>query len=145
MIVETLFSLFVSLGFGILFNVPKNRLVYVALTGLLGGITYKLLIYFSYGEGVALFCASLVISLLAEIFARISHCPTTIFLICALVLLVPGGGMYYTMLAIVNSDYISALNIGFNTIISACLIVIACTLVSSIFYAINHFRFKTNR
>lgn len=137
---EGLMAFFASLGFGILFNVPKKHLLSVALVGMLGGIMYRLLLVSTASESLALFVASMAISLVSEILARCLHCPTTIFLICAMVPLVPGGGMYYTMLDIVNADFVSALTTGMNTLINACSIVLGCTLVSSIFYAINHQR-----
>ena len=82
---EGFMAFFASLGFGILFNVPKRQLIYVAIVGMFGGFSYKLLLLLNIGDIIALFIASSIISLLSEILARLLHCPTTVFLICALV------------------------------------------------------------
>ena len=140
---EGFMAFFASLGFGILFNVPKRQLIYVAIVGMFGGLSYKLLLLLGIGDIIALFIASSIISLLSEILARLLHCPTTVFLICALVPLVPGGGMYYTILEIVNYNLNEALVMGINTLAQACSIVMGCTLISSIFYTINYGKNKT--
>lgn len=131
-------ALFASIGFGILFNAPKKIIPFIGTVGMLGGVTYKILSLYGISEVLSLFIASLLISFLSEILARKLHCPSTIFLICALVPLVPGGGMYYTMLEVVQNNINEALRLGINTLVQACSIVMACTLVSSIFYTVNN-------
>lgn len=135
---EGLFAFLASFGFAILFNIKKERVMYAASVGAIGGIIYKLILNGnSNNEILALFIASVIIGILSEILARKLKCPTTNFQICALIPLVPGGGMYYTMLAIINDDLLNALILGINTLTQACSIVIACILVSSIIHAFN--------
>jgi uncharacterized membrane protein YjjB (DUF3815 family) len=51
--------------------------------------------------------------------ARIIKAPVTIFLICSIIPLVPGSGMYYTMLECVKGSINNALNQGFETLSNA--------------------------
>ena len=136
MIINALATFLVTLGFGILFQVPKNRLFWVGITGMVGGVVYKYTLSLAYSESYALLLAAMSISLLAEILARKLKTPVTIFLACALIPLVPGGGLYHTMLEIVRHNFELAMSIFINTIISACAIAIGCTLVSSFLYTI---------
>lgn len=125
-------AIFASFGFAILFNIKGDKLFTSALIGGIGGVIYDLFIFMNYSQAISLFIASICISLLSELFARLLKCPVTTFLICAIIPLVPGGGMYYTMLEIVKNNVEGALLIGIDTIVQACSIAIGCILVSSI-------------
>ena len=121
-----------ALGFGVLFNIHTDKLFSVAFVGFVGGLFYDWLIECGQTPVVALFFASVAISLTSEIFARMLSTPVTSFLICALIPLVPGGGMYYTMLEIVQDNLNGALVKGIDTIAQACSIAVGCILVSSL-------------
>lgn len=124
-------AIIASFGFGVLFNLKGRKLCVAALIGGLGGIVYQTFLNLGYTDAMGLFVASMSISIASEIFARMIKCPVTTFLICALIPLVPGGGMYYTMLEVVNNNIDAALIRGVATIVQAGSIVIGCTLVSS--------------
>ena len=86
-----------SLGFGILFNVRKKRLIAV---GLGGGAAWALYLFFDMiteSLGVSYFLVSLLVSLYAEAMARIFKSPTLVFISPSLIPLVPGASLYYTM------------------------------------------------
>lgn len=125
-------AILASLGFGILFNIRGKRLIVAALVGGAGGICYSLLTAMNISAIMALFWAALIISILSEIASRWMKSPVTTFLICALIPLVPGGGMYYTMLEVVQNNYQQAMETGFETLLQAGSIVLACTLVASV-------------
>ncbi|MDD6004417.1 MAG: threonine/serine exporter family protein [Firmicutes bacterium] len=133
-------SFFASLGFAILFNIRKEKMIYAAFIGMIGGVLYYMVMNYGYSEVFALFISSAVVSLLSDIAARVLKCPQTTFLICALIPLVPGGTMYYTVLRLVEGDNLMALNYGLNTIFNACSIVIGCILVSGIMKAYSKIR-----
>ena len=129
--VEGMMAFFAALGFAMIFHVPYKERLYSGLVGMAGGLTYKLL--FPYLGTASLFMASLIVSLLAEIFARIRHFPTSIYLLCALVPLVPGGSMYYTVLTLFEKNYAAALSYGLDVLSSAVAIVMGCTLIAALF------------
>lgn len=86
-----------SLGFGILFNVRKWRLMAVAVGG---GVAWLLYLFFDAltgSLGVSYFLVSLLVSLYAEAMARVFKSPALVFISPSLIPLVPGASLYYTM------------------------------------------------
>ena len=64
--------------------------------------------------------------------ARVHKTPVTTFIICALLPLVPGSGMYYTMQAVVNGDISKSIRLGLNTIAFAGTLALGVIFVSTI-------------
>ncbi len=56
-----------------------------------------------------------MVGTLGELFARYFKKPATVYIIPGIVPLVPGAGMYYTMLALVEKDFLLAANNGTET------------------------------
>ena len=132
-------SFLASVGFAILFNIRKRKILIAGLVGGIGGLTYSILLIVGKSTFLALFVASIVISLSSEICARRFKTPSTTFLVCALIPLVPGGGMYYTMLEIVQDNLNGALVRGIDTVAQACSIAVGCILVSSLMKMYNKY------
>lgn len=132
MILNSIYSLFCSLGFGILFNIHGKRLFYAALGGGIGWYFYLLPQKYTHSIALSLFIASLVISIYSEIVARIFKAPVTLFLVVALLPLVPGAGMYYTMYQSIVGNATKSLSLGIETIFNAGAIALAPMVVSSV-------------
>lgn len=131
-----LFSSFLaSLGFGILFNIKGKNLILAGIGGAIGGMVYKLVLFLGGSEMIAMFSGSVVFSLYSEILARVCKTPVTTFIICALIPLVPGGGMYRTMQQAIAGNIDKALAIGLNTISIAGVLVLGILLVSTLMRA----------
>lgn len=130
-------SFIASLGFGILFNIKGKNLLFAAIGGSLGGFLYQQCIDMGLSEINAMFFASMGFSFYSEILARIAKTPVTTFIICALIPLVPGGGMYRTMLAAIQGDVMKALTTGLNTMITAGALVLGILLISTLMKAIT--------
>ena len=96
-IIQILTGCLGSLGFAILFNIRGRRLAAAALGGLLSWALFVVLSDFLANEAVNYFLVALVMSLYAEVMARVLKTPTTTFITPALVPLIPGGSLYYTM------------------------------------------------
>ena len=86
-----------SLGFGILFNIRRKRLIIASLGGLLAWFLFVALNKAISNEVICYFCVAAVISFYAEISARICKTPTTAFVTTSLIPLIPGSSLYYTM------------------------------------------------
>lgn len=86
-----------SIGFSILFNIRGAKLLAVAFGGGLGWMMFLVLNHTIGNAPIAYFVVALVISLYAEIMARVLKAPTTIFITPSLVPLIPGASLYYTM------------------------------------------------
>lgn len=132
MILQIIGSFFAGLGFGVIFNIHDKRLLAAALGGTIGYTTYLVLTTNGVDAIMALFIASIVFSTYSEICARKFRAPVIAFLIIALIILVPGKGMYYTMLEVIQGNSGQALLTGINTLASAGALALGTIFVSSI-------------
>ena len=82
---------------------------------------------------LAYFLATLFIDICCEICARVMKRTATLFLTGAIVPLVPGVGLYNTMLYVVAGDYGNAVHTGAATVLGLCGIALAITMSSVIF------------
>lgn len=131
MILNFIYAFFSSLGFGILFNIRDKNLIIASIGGGLSWFTYLLALRLQPSIVFSLFLASMVGSIYSEIMARLYKSPVTIFIICAIIPLVPGGGMYYATLEAVKGNFNAALSKGALTLFSAGAIAIGIVFVSS--------------
>lgn len=86
-----------SFGFALLFNIRGKRLLMASLGGFFSWTLFLILSCFIESELVNYFIVALVISLYAEVMARLLKTPTTTFITTSLVPLIPGSSLYYTM------------------------------------------------
>lgn len=127
-----LFALCSTIGFSILFHVPKKHLVTAGFVGALGWVTYMYLTTSGSGKIMACFVGSCVVALISELFSRAFKDAATIFIIPGILPLVPGAGMYYTMLAILEGDVEKTASVGTETLMMAGAIAVALLVVASI-------------
>ena len=95
--IQTMASFIASCGFGIIFNIKGKKLFFAAIGGGLSWFVYALGLHLNLSTISSLFISSICFSIYSEIFARILKTPVTTLVICCLIPLVPGAGMYYTM------------------------------------------------
>lgn len=145
MLIEVVSAFISSLAFGIIFNIKNRNLYFAALCGALGWFVYKLSLSFGLSDTLSLFLASISLSTYSEVFARVLKTPVTTFIIVALIPLVPGGGMYYTMVEAITGNIMSSLEIGIKTIASAGVLAIGVILVSTITKTIVKYKNTKNR
>lgn len=93
-----------SVGFGVLFNIRGKRLVAAAAGGFLSWTLFVIFSRFIPNQVVNYFVVSLLTSLYSEVMARVLKTPTTTFTVTALVPLIPGGSLYYTMVSAMESN-----------------------------------------
>ncbi len=86
-----------SLGFAVLFNIRGKRLAAAGIGSLLSWLLFLLLTRGIPNEAVCYFLVALLISGYSELLARVMKTPSTTFVIPALIPLIPGGSLYYTM------------------------------------------------
>ena len=92
-------SFFGSIGYACTFNIRAKRLVAAGFGGLIGWAAYLIAGCFMFSEPMKYFVAALVINIYAEIMAVTEKAPSTVFLVSAIMPLVPGG-MLYSLLQI---------------------------------------------
>lgn len=97
--IHCLAAFFGCFGFSLIFRVFKN-MHFAVIGSMLGALGYFIYVCLSFTDNVYLqtFIGMLVVALLSEMFARIFKAPATIFIIIGCFPLVPGSGIYNTML-----------------------------------------------
>ena len=86
-----------SLGFAILFNIRDRRLLFTAIGGFLSWTLYLMFNYLTGNEVFSYLVVSFLITVYAEVMARVVKTPTTTFIMASLVPMIPGASLYYTM------------------------------------------------
>ena len=132
MMIKVMSALLATIFIAILFQVPKRNVVLTALGGGLGCLINELCLLAGLSDFFSIFLASLTLAMYSEIMARVRKTTVPTFLISGLFPLVPGAGMYYTMLAIVHHELDNALSIGINTLSTADLMALGILFVSTL-------------
>lgn len=115
-IIQILTGFIGSLGFAVLFNVRRIRLVAATAGGFISWLLFIVLGRFIPGEPFRYFIVALVISAYAEVMARLLKSPTTTFITTALIPLIPGGSLYYTMVNVFQGNMDTFLQKGIYTL-----------------------------
>jgi uncharacterized membrane protein YjjB (DUF3815 family) len=119
-----------TLGLSFLINTPRQIVMMSSATGMIGYLFYKYLETAGHGPLFCYFVSALVIALACEAEARIIKRPVTIFLLTALVPLVPGYSLYWSMLEMVRNETIHAAEDGVNAILAIAAIAIGAAVAS---------------
>ncbi len=93
-----------TLGFALLFRVPRNKLLAATIGGILAWALYLGVRALGGGLFLANLAAAAAVSLCAELMARRIHAPVILFLAPGIIPLLPGGALYRTMLALIQGD-----------------------------------------
>lgn len=105
-----------SLGFAFLFNIRGKRLIAAAFGGFLSWSLFVVFNMFIHNDPVNYFFVALLVSIYAEVMARVMKTPTTTFITTSLIPLIPGGSLYYTMAYAFSSDLENFLTKGLYTL-----------------------------
>ena len=95
-LLQILMAFFGTIGFGVLFRSRGKKLLLGGLGGMLSWTLFLVLGHWIESEPIRYFIVSVIISVYAEVLARICKTPAGTFGILSLVPLVPGGGLYYS-------------------------------------------------
>jgi len=116
---QFVFSFISTIGFSIIFNIPKGLIVKSGIVGGIGWLVFYISSQFFSSSIISTFFASLTVGILGELCARYFKKPATVFIIPGIIPLVPGAGLYYTMLALLEEDFYAAATKGTETIFIA--------------------------
>lgn len=142
---QTIYSIIATFGFGIIFNIHGRNLIFASLGGGLSWFIYSLSLQIHFSNTTSFFLSAVVFSIYSEILARKLKTPVTSLVVCALIPLVPGSGMYYTMYEAVTGDIMKSLQLGLSTIASAGALALGVIFVSTItrqYYLVKALRKK---
>lgn len=122
-----------TLGFSVLFGVPRKNYLQAATVATVGWTCCLLLLDCSVlGITSSTFFATMVVMLLARLFAVWFKSPETIFLITGIFPMIPGGGIFWTTFFLVSNRMQAALHSGISALSVTAAIVLGIVLVSSL-------------
>ncbi len=130
---QFLYGFLATIGFSILFHVPKRHIFLASIIGAIGWVIFA---YCRNEYGSALlgcFLASCMVGLLADIFSRVYKETATVYIIPGIIPLVPGAGMYYTTLYLINGELQKAATTGTETLLMAGSISVGLLVIGSFF------------
>ena len=103
-VIQIIMSFLGSLGFALIFNLRKKHLICASIGGIACWASYLVTCMIADGVYVPTVVASAVAALYAELFARILKVPATVIFVSAIVPLIPGSSLFYTMSSVVSGD-----------------------------------------
>lgn len=116
---QFIFAYISTVGFAVMFNAPSKAIYKSGLAGALGWLCYMFALSVNPNKAMASFVGALIVGLVSEWYAVKTKRPVTIYVIPGIIPLVPGFGLYYTILSIIQNDYPKAANTGFEAIFIA--------------------------
>jgi uncharacterized membrane protein YjjB (DUF3815 family) len=129
---QFLFSCLSTIGFSILFNIPKDLIVISGVCGALGWTTFIIIKDLFGSIVIGTFFGAISVGIIGEILAKKYRKPATAFIIPGIVPLVPGAGTYYTMFALIQKNFHDAATFGTETLFTAAAIAAGITISSAL-------------
>lgn len=122
-----------TLGFAVLFGVPRRHYLPSALCATAGWTVYLLLSRFTdIGIGSSTFAAALLVALLSRMMAVWLKAPETVFLIPGIFPMVPGGGIFWTALHLVSARMHDAMLSGWLSLKVTIAIVLGIIIIAQL-------------
>lgn len=137
-----IFGFLATIGFSIFLHSPKNSLPYAGITGAVGWVLYVYLFGLTGNPIFSNFVPATIVGILSEVSARFLKQPAIIFVIPGIIPLVPGLGMYNTMLYLVQENYDLAVSTGVTAIFVGGAISLGVLLVTSLVKTMNTLKFN---
>ncbi|HWJ77086.1 MAG TPA: threonine/serine exporter family protein [Niallia sp.] len=109
---QALTSFVATLAFGIIFHIPRERLIQSGFVGLLGWMAYWIIVDYHMDAVLATMVGSFLVALISQLFARMYKTPVIIFSVAGIIPLVPGGLAYDAMRNFVENDYYQAVSLA---------------------------------
>ncbi len=122
-----------TVGFAVLFGVPRRNYLQTAIVAAIGWAAYLALVrYTVLGPAISTFVATVIVASHARTFASWFKTPSTVYLIPGIFPMIPGGGIFWTTLFLVQSRLGLALRSGMLSLEVTAAIVLGIVLVSSL-------------
>ena len=126
-----------AMGFALLFNTKKEKILPASFGGVLEWGIYLLCARYMDGIFVPCLIASAFCALYAEVLARGLKAPATVFFVPSIVPMIPGSGLYYAMSYAVQKDWGMARKQGFLTAQYALGIALGISLVWALIHMLR--------
>ena len=104
MLIESIFASIASVGFAMVFNVPRHTLIYCAVGG---GITYiarTMFLHIGLGIEISTFLASTFIGIVALYWSRKYLIPRPVYTVASIIPMIPGTYAFSAMISLVDMN-----------------------------------------
>ena len=132
-LVQLLMAFTGSMGFAILFHIGRKSLLPASLGGALAWLVYLAVIHAGKGYMIASFLGAVFCGLWSELWARRLRQPATVFLISAVIPLIPGNALYQTMNSLVTGEMHAAWRWGIATVLTMVFVAMGTSFVAAVF------------
>ena len=142
LLIQTVACFFATFAFSIIFNIRGRFIIWASLGGAISWFFYKIFLYSTASNVTSMFASAVIFTTYAEILARKLKTPVTTLVVCGLIPLVPGSGMYYTMSSIIDGGIYHSLELAVSTLASAGSLALGVIFSSTITRIIVNFKNK---
>ncbi len=118
-----------TVGYAVLFNVPKRFYLSCGLTGMAGWLVYHAIASQTLSAAFASFLGTMAVVFLSRVLSVEKKCPITVFLVAGILPLVPGAGIYYTVYYLVTNQLAEAARRGMDSVKVAFAIVLGIVFI----------------
>lgn len=132
-VIQVLISFLGSLGFALVYNLHGKKLWVAGLGGLVSWTVYLVLQQVLDNNFLMFMYAAIAATVYSEVMARLLKTPATVYLISAIIPLVPGGNLYYAMNYAIAKDWSLFSFYGQKTISIATAVAGGIMMASSVF------------
>lgn len=129
MMMEMIMAYMASLSFAYIFNLNRKTAFLSAFGGSLGWLFYRLAGNYFQDPNLSYFFGAVAFSYYGELMARKMRTPVTSYITPGLIPLVPGSGLYRTMLQSLAGNYTGALQEGITTLMASGALAIGILMV----------------
>ncbi len=136
------FAFIATFCFGIMFNIRGRKLLFTSLGGSIAWATFLYKQELGSTLTQAYFYSAVTLSVFSELGARYLKTPVTSILICGLIPLVPGGGMYYTMYSVIKNQPLDSFTKGIATFSAAGALAMGIVFVTSMVKVVKNIQRK---
>ena len=124
---------FAAAFYCIIMSLPKRAIAISASCASITYLIYRVIFLVMSEELIGYLVASLVGAVISELLARICKMPATVFIFPAIIPLVPGIGLYRSMLCMIRSDMSGFASAGTKTLMISGIIAVTVAVVNAAF------------
>lgn len=102
LLIEAIFAGFASLGFAMVFNVPKYTLKYCAIGGAIVYDLRTIFLHLNFGIEISTFLASAIIGIIALYWSRKYKIPRPVYTVASIIPVLPGTYAFGAMITLID-------------------------------------------
>ena len=104
MLIESIFASIASVGFAMVFNVPRHTLIYCAVGGAITYIARTMFLHIGLGIEISTFLASTFIGIVALYWSRKYLIPRPVYTVATIIPIIPGAFAFSAMISLVDMN-----------------------------------------